>query len=142
MISPMQPQSMSPVQPPVQAQLPLPMQPTFPAPLVPQPAPQAPAGAAAAPQPGLASPKPPPRSRSAHTLPPESAPPPPPTTQVSPLSLLTFCMDVKIISPIFNCDKDQHSFKDAKTHKIQKLQKRVHILNPSRAQVQDKKDSL
>ncbi|CAM4730006.1 unnamed protein product [Leuciscus chuanchicus] len=81
MISPMQPQSMSPVQAPVQAQLPIPMQPTFPAPLVPQPAPQAPAGAAAAPQPGLASPKPPPRSRSAHTLPPESAPPPPPTTQ-------------------------------------------------------------
>uniref|UniRef100_A0A8C2CUW7 Synaptojanin-1 n=1 Tax=Cyprinus carpio TaxID=7962 RepID=A0A8C2CUW7_CYPCA len=84
MISPMQPQSMSPMQPPVQvqlpppiqSQLPPPMQPTFPAPLVPQLAPQASAGAAAAPQPGLASPKPPPRSRSSHTLPPESAPAP------------------------------------------------------------------
>ncbi|XP_077098741.1 synaptojanin-1 isoform X2 [Siphateles boraxobius] len=86
MITPMQPQSMSPVQPPVQAQLPLPMQPTFPAPLMPQPAPQAPAGAAAAPQPGLASPKPPPRSRSAHALPPESAPPPPPTTQAKDMN--------------------------------------------------------
>uniref|UniRef100_A0A8C1ILG8 Synaptojanin-1 n=1 Tax=Cyprinus carpio TaxID=7962 RepID=A0A8C1ILG8_CYPCA len=84
MISPMQPQSMSPMQPtvqvqlppPIQSQLPPPMQPTFPAPLVPQLAPQASAGAAAAPQPGLASPKPPPRSRSSHTLPPESAPAP------------------------------------------------------------------
>uniref|UniRef100_A0A671PN51 Synaptojanin-1 n=1 Tax=Sinocyclocheilus anshuiensis TaxID=1608454 RepID=A0A671PN51_9TELE len=84
MTSPMQPQSASPMQPPVQvqlpppiqSQLPPPMQPTFPAPLVPQPAPQASTGAAAAPQPGLASPKPPPRSRSSHALPPESAPAP------------------------------------------------------------------
>uniref|UniRef100_A0A672QN13 Synaptojanin-1 n=1 Tax=Sinocyclocheilus grahami TaxID=75366 RepID=A0A672QN13_SINGR len=82
MTSPMQPQSVSPMQPPVQvqlpppiqSQLPPPMQPTFPTPLVPQPAPQASTGAAAAPQPGLASPKPPPRSRSSHALPPESAP--------------------------------------------------------------------
>uniref|UniRef100_A0A673I205 Synaptojanin-1 n=1 Tax=Sinocyclocheilus rhinocerous TaxID=307959 RepID=A0A673I205_9TELE len=81
MTSPMQPQSVSPMQPPVQvqlpppiqSQLPPPMQPTFPAPLVPQPAPQASTGAAATPQPGLASPKPPPRSRSSHALPPESA---------------------------------------------------------------------
>ncbi|XP_016093360.1 synaptojanin-1-like isoform X2 [Sinocyclocheilus grahami] len=84
MTSPMQPQSVSPMQPPVQvqlpppiqSQLPPPMQPTFPTPLVPQPAPQASTGAAAAPQPGLASPKPPPRSRSSHALPPESAPAP------------------------------------------------------------------
>ncbi|XP_073769663.1 synaptojanin-1 isoform X8 [Danio rerio] len=87
MTSPMQPQSVSPVQPPVQpqlpppiqSQLPPPMQPTLPAPLMPQQAPQTSAGAAAAPQPGLASPKPPPRSRSSHALPPESAPAP--TTQ-------------------------------------------------------------
>ncbi|XP_048035136.1 synaptojanin-1 isoform X6 [Megalobrama amblycephala] len=84
MISPMQPQSMSPVQPPVQAQLPPPMQPTFPAPLMPQPASQVSAGVAAAPQSGLASPKPPPRSRSSHTLPPESAPPP--TTQAKDMN--------------------------------------------------------
>uniref|UniRef100_A0A673K263 Synaptojanin-1 n=1 Tax=Sinocyclocheilus rhinocerous TaxID=307959 RepID=A0A673K263_9TELE len=97
MTSPMQPQSVSPMQPPVQpqlpppiqAQLPPPMQPTFPAPLMPQPAPQASAGAAATSQPGLASPKPPPRSRSSHALPPESAPAPAPTSQVSPLSLPT-----------------------------------------------------
>uniref|UniRef100_A0A673JYE9 Synaptojanin-1 n=1 Tax=Sinocyclocheilus rhinocerous TaxID=307959 RepID=A0A673JYE9_9TELE len=90
MTSPMQPQSVSPMQPPVQpqlpppiqAQLPPPMQPTFPAPLMPQPAPQASAGAAATSQPGLASPKPPPRSRSSHALPPESAPAPAPTSQV------------------------------------------------------------
>uniref|UniRef100_A0A671RIE6 Synaptojanin-1 n=1 Tax=Sinocyclocheilus anshuiensis TaxID=1608454 RepID=A0A671RIE6_9TELE len=90
MTSPMQPQSMSPMQPtmqpqlppPIQAQLPPPMQPTFPAPLMPQPAPQASAGAAATSQPGLASPKPPPRSRSSHALPPESAPAPAPTSQV------------------------------------------------------------
>ncbi|XP_016348968.1 synaptojanin-1-like isoform X7 [Sinocyclocheilus anshuiensis] len=89
MTSPMQPQSMSPMQPtmqpqlppPIQAQLPPPMQPTFPAPLMPQPAPQASAGAAATSQPGLASPKPPPRSRSSHALPPESAPAPAPTSQ-------------------------------------------------------------
>ncbi|XP_016383859.1 synaptojanin-1 isoform X4 [Sinocyclocheilus rhinocerous] len=89
MTSPMQPQSVSPMQPPVQpqlpppiqAQLPPPMQPTFPAPLMPQPAPQASAGAAATSQPGLASPKPPPRSRSSHALPPESAPAPAPTSQ-------------------------------------------------------------
>ncbi|XP_051541839.1 LOW QUALITY PROTEIN: synaptojanin-1-like [Myxocyprinus asiaticus] len=85
MISPMQPPTVSTIQPPVrlqqpspiQAQLPAPMQPTFPAPLLPQPAaaPQAPlAGSSAASQPGLASPKPPPRSRSSHALPPESAP--------------------------------------------------------------------
>uniref|UniRef100_A0A671PR98 phosphoinositide 5-phosphatase n=1 Tax=Sinocyclocheilus anshuiensis TaxID=1608454 RepID=A0A671PR98_9TELE len=105
MTSPMQPQSASPMQPPVQvqlpppiqSQLPPPMQPTFPAPLVPQPAPQASTGAAAAPQPGLASPKPPPRSRSSHALPPESAPAP--TSQVSPLTLIT--------SPTFNCDKER-----------------------------------
>ncbi|XP_026075564.1 synaptojanin-1-like isoform X3 [Carassius auratus] len=84
MISPMQPQCVSPMQPPVQvqlpppiqSQLPPPMQPTFPVSLVPQPAPQESTGAAAAPQPGLASPKPPPRSRSSHALPPESAPAP------------------------------------------------------------------
>uniref|UniRef100_A0A672QNF3 phosphoinositide 5-phosphatase n=1 Tax=Sinocyclocheilus grahami TaxID=75366 RepID=A0A672QNF3_SINGR len=105
MTSPMQPQSVSPMQPPVQvqlpppiqSQLPPPMQPTFPTPLVPQPAPQASTGAAAAPQPGLASPKPPPRSRSSHALPPESAPAP--TSQVSPLTLIT--------SPTFNCDKER-----------------------------------
>uniref|UniRef100_A0A672SR60 Synaptojanin-1 n=1 Tax=Sinocyclocheilus grahami TaxID=75366 RepID=A0A672SR60_SINGR len=91
MTSPMQPQSVSPMQPPVQpqlpppiqAQLPPPMQPTFPAPLMPQPAPQASAGAAATSQPGLASPKPPPRSRSSHALPPESAPAPAPQEQSS-----------------------------------------------------------
>uniref|UniRef100_A0A673I1D3 Synaptojanin-1 n=1 Tax=Sinocyclocheilus rhinocerous TaxID=307959 RepID=A0A673I1D3_9TELE len=92
MTSPMQPQSVSPMQPPVQvqlpppiqSQLPPPMQPTFPAPLVPQPAPQASTGAAATPQPGLASPKPPPRSRSSHALPPESASVP--TSQVKDMN--------------------------------------------------------
>ncbi|TRY99271.1 hypothetical protein DNTS_022825 [Danionella cerebrum] len=81
---PMRPQAASPVQvpvqptlpPPIQPQLPPPMQPTLPSPLMPQSAPQASAGAAVVPQPGLASPKPPPRSRSSHALPPESAPAP------------------------------------------------------------------
>ncbi|XP_067289575.1 synaptojanin-1 isoform X3 [Pseudorasbora parva] len=84
MISPMQPQSMSPVQPPVQAQLPPPMLPTMSAPMMPQQATLASAAPAATPQPGLASPKPPPRSRSSHTLPPESAPPP--TTQAKDMN--------------------------------------------------------
>ncbi|XP_030648320.1 synaptojanin-1 [Chanos chanos] len=74
--SPVQPQAASPLPPPMQPQqLPPPMQPQLATPLQPQPAAGSPAAAAPpVPIPGLASPKPPPRSRSSHALPPESAP--------------------------------------------------------------------
>nr|XP_023661015.1 synaptojanin-1 isoform X3 [Paramormyrops kingsleyae] len=76
MAPPLQPQMAPPLQPqmapPLQPQLAPPLQPQMAAPLQPQPAaaPQAPPPQASA---SLGSPKPPPRSRSAHNLPPPSS---------------------------------------------------------------------